>query len=59
MVTVVSSEWLLVKRPGSEVSSIVSKNFSFPSNILSSVNEILNVANVTPAGNMTVYGPEV
>ena len=28
-------------------------------NILSSVIGILNVANVTPVGNMTEYGPEV
>ena len=59
MVTVI---WLGASRVipvGSEDEIIVSINFSSPSNILSSVIGMLNVAVVCPAGNVTVYGPEV
>ena len=49
---------MIVTPPGSEDGLIVRLKFSLPSNILSSVIEMLNVACVCPAGNVTLYGPE-
>ena len=58
-VTVASPGLPIVTLLGSEYELIVSMKFSLYSNVLSSIIAILNVANVTPAGNVTVYGPEV
>ena len=44
---------------GSEDESIVSIKFSLPSNIISLFIGISNGTLVIPAGNVTVYGPEV
>ena len=44
---------------GSEDGSIVMVKVSLPSNILSSFIGTLNEALVSPARNVTVYGPEV
>ena len=48
-----------VIRLSSEDELIVSTKFSLPSRILSSVNKMLNLARVFPAGNVIVYGPEL
>ena len=44
---------------GSELFIIVSTKDSFPSSIVSLITDILNATLVTPAGNMTSYGPEL
>ena len=44
---------------GSEDESIVRVKSSLPSNILSSVIGTSNGTLVTPAGNVTAYGPEL
>ena len=44
--------------PGDELFLIVRINLSSPSNILSSIIGTLNETLVTPAGNVTLYGPE-
>ena len=59
MVTVASPGLLQFTLVGSEVSSIVSIKSSLISYILSSFIGTSNVAVVCPAGNVTVYGPEV
>ena len=58
MVTVASPGSPIVILLGSEDELIVSRKYSFHSNILSSFTGTLNVAVVTPAANVTVYGPE-
>ena len=59
MVTVALPGLPTVTLLGSEDELIVSLKFSFPSNILSSVIRTSNVAVVSPAENMTLYGPEL
>ena len=44
---------------GSEDKSMVNLKISFPSKMLSSFTGTSNEAIVTPAGNITVYGPDV
>ena len=58
MVTMVSLSVLTIIPVGSDDALIVSTKFSFISNILSSFIEMLNGALVSPAENVTVYGPE-
>ena len=58
MVTMVSLGVVTVTPVGSDDPLIVSAKFSFISNIWSSFIEMLSGALVSPAGNMTVYGPE-
>jgi len=43
---------------GRELGEIVRVKFSFPSNILSSIIGTSNGTLISPAGNVTVYGPE-
>ena len=58
MVTVALPGLPRVTLSGSEDESIVRVKSSLPSNRLSSVIGTLNGALVTPAGNVTAYGPE-
>ena len=44
---------------GRDDESIVRVNSSFPSKILSSVIELLNETLISPAGNITVNGPDL
>ena len=58
MVTVATLRLPRVTSVGSEFGSIVNLNSSLASNMLSSFIGTLNETLVTPAENMTVYGPE-
>ena len=59
MVTVAWPGSPTVTPVGSEDGLIVSIKLSLPSNMLSSYIGISNGTLVTPAGNVTVYGPEI
>ena len=58
MVTVASSGLPTITPSWTEDGLIVSVKFSSRSNILSSFIGILNPANLDPAENVTLYGPE-
>ena len=58
MVTVVPLRLPMYTSLGSDDALIVSLNCSKRSNILSSFIEILSVTFLTPAGKVTLYGPE-
>ena len=59
MVTVALSGLLILTPLGNEERLILICISSLVSNILSSIIVILNEAVVIPAGNVTVYGPEI
>ena len=58
IITVTWSRLLTVTPLVSEDESIITLKYSFPSNKLSSVIEICKKALVSPAANVTEYGPE-
>ena len=58
IITVTWSRLLTVTPLVSEDESIITLKYSFPSNKLSSVTEIWIKALVSPAANVTEYGPE-
>ena len=58
IVTVVRLVLPMATPLGSEDWLMVSTKFSFSSRMSSSFNETLNGTLVTPAGNVTMYGPE-
>ena len=55
--TMVTEAWS-VAPPGGKDDSILSKNTSLSSNILSSIIEILNELSVDPAGKIALNGPK-
>ena len=59
IVTVAWSGLPIITSPGSEDESMLSIKFSLPSDIPSSFIGISNGTLVSPAGNVTVYGPEL
>ena len=59
IVTVAWVGLLTVTLVGSEDGSITRLNFSSPSSTLSLVITTVNETRVTPAGNVTTYGPEL
>ena len=59
---IVTTAWLglsTINPLGSEDEIIVRSNCSLNSNILSSIIGVSKETEVTPAGNVTVYGPEI
>ena len=58
MITVALLQLLVVMLSGSEALLTIRVNSSLSSNTLSSFIETLNDTLVTPAGSVTLYGPE-